>query len=467
MRPRPNFLQRAGQGLAWAFAPQRKYDGAGRGMDRNARYLSVGSETLAAATRLRDRSRYYFANNAWWASSIRALQVGLVGAGIVPASMHSDTAVQKLLAAKWEEFSQVADADGRTDLPGIESQIVLHMTRDGEALAQMLNTADGLRVRTLPPEALDESKNADLGDGAHITGGVEFSSAGIRTAYWLFTELPSDVFAASIQSVRVPAEDILHVYESHGSGQVRGIPWGANALTRIGEIDQLENALLVGSKIAGLHAGFITDEMGTASFPFDGEQSGSEMTVSMEPGTVRRLGPGQKITFNSPQQSSQGVEFLASQLRAIASSFGVPAYLIDSDVSKANFSSLRAALVAYAARLEQVQYGVLIPQFMRPIYRRWITTEILRGAIDAPDFESRAEDWLGAQWFPPAATVADESKQAESDIKQIDAGLMSRKQAVAARGYSVDALDEERAADLAREKSLGVGAQSQKGESNP
>ena len=47
-------------------------------------------------------------------------------------------------------------------------------------------------------------------------------------------------------------------------------------------------------------------------------------------------------------------------------------------------------------------------------------------------------------------------KDARAEIEQIDAGLKSRTQALAERGYDAEQVDAEIAADKAREKSLGL-----------
>lgn len=50
----------------------------------------------------------------------------------------------------------------------------------------------------------------------------------------------------------------------------------------------------------------------------------------------------------------------------------------------------------------------------------------------------------------------DPAKDVQAEIEAINAGLMSRREAVAARGMDVGALDAEIAADKAREASLGL-----------
>ena len=55
-----------------------------------------------------------------------------------------------------------------------------------------------------------------------------------------------------------------------------------------------------------------------------------------------------------------------------------------------------------------------------------------------------------------ATTGSIPQKDVAAEVAAINAGLMSRRQAVAARGYDLEALDAEIAADNARAASLGL-----------
>ena len=58
--------------------------------------------------------------------------------------------------------------------------------------------------------------------------------------------------------------------------------------------------------------------------------------------------------------------------------------------------------------------------------------------------------------MPPRNDWVDPAKDVAAEVAAINAGLMCRRQAVAARGYDLEALDAEIAADNARAASLGL-----------
>jgi capsid protein len=83
-------------------------------------------------------------------------------------------------------------------------------------------------------------------------------------------------------------------------------------------------------------------------------------------------------------------------------------------------------------------------------------TAVLAGALDLPDYDLRRREHLACGWLPPKWDWVDPMKDARAEIEQIDAGLKSRTQALAERGYDAEQVDAEIAADKMREKSLGL-----------
>lgn len=83
-------------------------------------------------------------------------------------------------------------------------------------------------------------------------------------------------------------------------------------------------------------------------------------------------------------------------------------------------------------------------------------TAVVAGALDLPGYDLRRREYLACNWLPPKWDWVDPLKDARAEIEQIDAGLKSRTQALAERGYDAEQVDAEIAADKAREKSLGL-----------
>lgn len=419
-------------------AQVRRFEGAaggrrGFGMGSFGR---INPETAAAGSALRSRASYLAMNNPWIANAVANWTGALIGPGIQPAARHPDAAIRKALNAYFQNWCNRADVEGRTDFAGLQVAVADSMVKAGEAVALITETADGPRLRILPPELLDESKTVELSDGRAIFSGVELDATGHRVAYWIIPERPGKVWQSYAPSVSVEAESVLHVFKPLSPGQLRGVSWLAPIILPASDFDTLCSALLKGAQVAAMHAGFITDMNGNGE-PYDGE------TPSLEPGALIRLPNGTDIKFNSPQQAQQVGEFLKLNLRQLAAGLGLPDHMLSGDLTGANYSSLRAGLLPFRQRVEALQYTVLVPQFLAPVWRAVILHGILSGDLDAPNFEANPEFYLQAEWLPPRPLQVDSLKDINATKAELDAGLTSRRKAVAERGWILEDLDAE------------------------
>ncbi|TCM85173.1 phage portal protein [Rhodovulum steppense] len=423
----------------------RRFDGAagGRRASGMGSFGKINPEVAAAGASLRSRAAYLANNNPWLSQGVANWTGALVGAGIQPTSRHPDKATRRALNAYFEAWATEADAEGRADFWGIQAQIAQSMVTAGEGLALLIDTDEGPRLRALPPELLDESRTAELPEGRAIFAGVEVDANGRRDAFWIIPERPASVFANYAPAQRIDAANVLHVFRPIAPGQLRGVSWLAPVVLPASDFDQLCDALLVGAKTAAMFCAFVTNQNAVGGEdPFEGED-----VPSLEPGTLQRLGGGWDIKFASPQQAQQIDSFLKLNLRQLAAGLGLPDHLLSGDLTGANYSSLRAGLLPFRQRVEQIQYQILVPQLLAPTWRAVIRHGILTDQIDAPDFEQNPGHYLRADWLPPKPLQVDPLKDINATVAEIEAGLTSRRKAIAERGWVPDDLEDEIAAE--------------------
>jgi lambda family phage portal protein len=204
-----------------------------------------------------------------------------------------------------------------------------------------------------------------------------------------------------------------------------------------------------------MFAGFITktapEEPMMGETPADPDGTA---IASLEPGTMQVLLPGEDVRFSSPADVGGGYEaFQYRTLLAVSASLGLPYHLVTGDVRQANYSSLRAELVEFRRRMQQLQYGVIAHQLCRPIWARWMETAVLAGALDIEDpVLARA-----VQWIPPRWDWVDPLKDIQAQVLAMEAGITSRRKVVEATGYDVEEVDRENATDMKRAAALGLG----------
>jgi lambda family phage portal protein len=135
---------------------------------------------------------------------------------------------------------------------------------------------------------------------------------------------------------------------------------------------------------------------------------------------------------------------------------GVPYTNVTGDLRQANYSSLREGKLEFRRRIDQLQHNVLIFQLCRPVWKRWLETAVLAGALDIPDFATNRAAYLPAKWIPPKWDWVDPLKDRKAEIEAINAGLKSRSDVIESEGYEAEEVDRLIAADRAREEKLGL-----------
>ncbi len=436
----------------WLSGSTRSYDGAagGRRWRGQQRMNAPVSATNAARGTLAARSRYMVSNNPLAAAAVQAWQAQAIGAGIKPSSQHADPDTREAIGARFSAWTDECDIERRTDWYGQQHALCRSMIIAGEGLAIMINTDDGLRIRVLDPEQLDSSKSANLTGGAYIIQGVEFNANGERVAYHLLTQPPGLQMALQRESRRVPAEDVIHLFRQDWPGQVRGTPWMAPALLRLADVDGWVDAMLMKLKTASLHAGFVTSTDGSGS-PYEGDQDGTTITGGMEPGAIRFLDPGQDIRFSDAASvGNEAIQFSAVCERHIAASMGLPAHAFG-DVTAANYSSLKSANTAWRAKVEALQWSVLVYQMCLPVWRRFTTTEVLAGRI-----ETTIDAAMPVKHICPTFPSLEPVKDATAAIMKLRAGLTTRREIIEGEGHEIEDVDRDLAEEAARASELGL-----------
>jgi lambda family phage portal protein len=312
----------------------------------------------------------------------------------------------------WLEWTDEADSAGLTDFYGLQALICRAMVEGGECFVRLRvrRPEDGLSVplqlQTLEAEHLDASNNKPLANGNFIRGGIEFNRLGQRVAYHLYREHPGDamLFGTAREMVRVPAEEVLHIFKPQRPGQIRGEPWLGRVLLKLYELDQYDDAELVRKKTAAMFAGFITKN--DPDTPFMGEGTPDDKGAAqagLEPGTLQLLEPGEDVKFSEPGDVGGSYEaFFRQQLRMIAVGLGITYEQLTSDLTGVNYSSIRAGLIEFRRRCTMLQHQVLVYQLCRPVWQRWLELAVLAGAlpISIGDFQKNRRSYLAAKWIP-------------------------------------------------------------------
>jgi lambda family phage portal protein len=420
----------------------------------------------AAGPDITARARWLIRNNGYAANAIESWAGNVVGAGIKPSSLIKDAVFKEQLQKLWLDWTDEADAEGFTDFYGLQRRAAREVFIAGEVLFRFRprRPQDGLAVplqlQMLPSEMLPLNRNEVAPGGNVIRQGIEFDRIGRRVAYHFLRRHPGDVTDPGLagEVVRVPASEVVHVIDPVDAGQLRGVSRFAAGIVKLFLLDQYDDAELDRKKVAAMHALFITTP--APAEPLDAAESrdeNDERMLDLQPGQITMLEPGEEVQTSAPADSGQTYEpFQYRTLLQVSAALGVPYAYLSNDMLKANYSNSRLALLEFRRRIEAYQHAVIVWQLCRQVWARWMDTAVLAGALDLPEYDDRRREYLGCDWLPPKWDWIDPLKDARAEIEQIEAGLKSRTQALAERGYDSEQVDTQIAADKKREEALGL-----------
>lgn len=454
-----------------ALVVQAQYDAArhGRRLGSWNPPSSGPNRAIEGLQTIRNRARDAGRNEGTASAGIRTLVTDLIGTGIVARPRTKDAALKTKLNGLWNEWVPKADADGVDDFYGLEVLATRTVVESGEVFARIRprRMTDGMNVPVqiqLIEAEFVPMLDMDLPNGNRIRSGIEIDMIGSRVAYWMYREHPGDyrTLINTTQLMRVPADQVIHVFERKRPGQMRGVPDITPALIKMKTVGDYDDATVENNKLRNLVTGFITRPVPAAGTegidPLTGQAisydalSGNAM-VSMEPGGMVELAPGENVEFSNPPTVGVGYnDFMRQQNLSIAASLGVPYESLTGDIINVSDRTLRAQIQQYRRNVEQKQWITLIPKFCQRVRDAWVEAAVISGALNM----SEAADARNVEWTPHAWAYIHPVQDAQSKIMEIDAGITSRASVISARGDDPEEVDAARAADVTREKALGI-----------
>lgn len=447
----------------------RGYDAARRDQ-RTASWqaggASANAEIDASEELVRNRTRDLARNNGYALQIVDTFADHVVGTGIVGAPIGLKGRNAKIVSQGWKDWAENCDFEGDHDLNGLMWSAVKGMADSGAAIIRLRRQQfDGstkiapLKLQVLEPDFLDPMKFGTTASGGFIDRGIEYDAEGRKIAYWLLEQHPGDAFRfgrTRLVSHRVPADEVIYLYQKLRPGQDRGMPLLAPAVMTLRDLDGYFTAEPTRKRIESCLAGFITTDADDG-LPLSGEADRArdkttygKLVDRFEPGMLTRLRPGEDITVATPA-NSQGVgEFAELFLREAAAGTGVMYEHATGDFSKVNYSSWRAGHHGFRRRMERVQWNVAIHKMCRPIGLRYREAATAAGLLPVQNF--------GWRWTPPGFISVDPYKDAQADLANLRMGKVTLSQLVEERGYDYLEFLAQYAEDLSNvEAALGPG----------
>lgn len=407
---------------------------------------------------LRAKSRELERNNDYMKRFIRMVKSNVVGpqgirlqSKVMNSSSRPDEVANLKIEEAWRAWTKrgVCEVTGKLSFLDVSNMVMSHIVRDGEVLVRYIYEDFNpfqFSLQLIEADHLDERLNENLPNGNTIKMGVEANKYGRPVAYHLFTQHPGDRHYTNYQRVRIPADQILHIYTPTRISASRGIPWAHTAMIRLNSLGGYEEAELVAARVGAMQLGFYKN-IGQEEFTGETDSAGQPIK-NLEPGTFEMLPPGTEIDTFKPEHPTTAFDhFIRATLRGIAAGLDVDYNTLANDLENVNYSSIRAGLLDTRDIWRTLQTWD-IQHFIQPVYDRWLLMGLMNKAINLP--LERYEKFNAAKWLTRGWAWVDPRKDIEAEEKAIDLKLKSRTEAAAEQGRDFEEILQEQQ----REKEL-------------
>ena len=426
--------------------------------------LSADSVMDGKLPTLRARSRDLERNNQWVRGFLRTLENNVIGRNGIALQMRvkdpgsekfDEIANDKIEMALWQWGRKgKCTICGRHTWRDAQKLILRSIARDGEILIRKIRTRLGLRIQIIEADLLDESANFVTDAGNDVRFGIEMDENRKPVAYHLLGRHPGEVLTSSARNarIRVPAEDIVHLFLSERADQSRGLPWLIASMQGLKMLDGYAEAELVAARTGAAKMGFFTKSTPEG---WDGEVDGDgNLAMDASPGTIEELPPGVDFkAWDSDHPNSGYGDFVKSSLRGVATSLGISYNTLASDLENVNYSSIRAGLIE-EREVWMAAQQFLIEHLCENLFEEWLALELLSGRLGLP-YEKMGKfnvpEFQGRRW-----AWVDPKKDMDASILAIRSGQKSLRSIIAEQGGDIYDVLRSIKADNDLAASLGV-----------
>jgi lambda family phage portal protein len=438
----------------------------------NALIAGYGNQAVA-------RSRYLALNNPYAIAAKETFVSALVGDGIKPSKVSVTAEEKKKLAEVFADWAPYADADGVLDFYGLQTLAAGELFEAGECFAvfdEPATSEDGivpLAIRLYQSEMLPYwETTVNVAGGNRVEMGIEFDANNRRVAYHFLQRHPGDFQTppAGLGTIRIPAERVMHLYRPIRVGQIRGIPHTLAGMVTLAMMDLYDDAELERKRTTALFAGFITSEdtdddesplgaLSTVGSLVGGVPGSGNPSITLEPGVMVPLGPGEDVTFSNPADLGNSYEpFQYRMLLRAAAGFGVPYSSFTGDMRQVNYSSMRAGLLDFRRRVTAMQKAIMIQGFCRPFWNQFIKVATAQGLAPwtAAAYATDKPLYHRVKWLPPKFDWVDPLKDIQAEKAAVDEGFKARSDVIEEGGDDPEATDERIHADRLRADGLAT-----------
>lgn len=313
-----------------------------------------------------------------------------------------------------------------------------------------------LRLEMIERDHLDRTVDGPLVNGNTARGGREFDEDGRVVAYHLFKHHPGDYQAgrSGLHSLRIPAEDIIDVWDQEWISQTMPVPWLAAVVIEAYNLAEFRDYSMIAAKLETAFGMFIKSNYPDMGHPgigmqqLPGQAAASEWPTSwedmpdyIEPGRIQSIPYGTDIVFPSNNRPGPQYEpFVRESRRQQAVGLGMSYEAYAADYTAASYSSARSGSLEERLSYQGMQF-FLDEEMNQKVCAWFIEAAWLAGLNPTamPGYRFDPYPYLEAVTPQnPGWSWVDPYKDGQSSELKIKSALSNHRREAAAQGIDFD-----------------------------
>lgn len=384
---------------------------------KNADALSAAeANSPVVRKRLRERSRYEFANGCHPHGIITQMANDLIGTGARLQVLFGDEKLCDAIEARWNEWADAICLAEKLHTFEMACDV------DGEAFA-VLTTNRGLDCSVQLDVTLRESEMVATPAGVTLrknsVDGIEYDQWGNPEIYYLLREHPGGLAADAKAHDKIPARRMLHWFRAPRPGQCRGVPVMTPALPIFAQLRRYTLAVLMAAELAANFAAFIHTDQAPSDDDEDYTPPKAWDVSDIQKGMLQALPDQWKITQLQPTQPTATYgEFCKALLREAYHALMMPYNVGNADFEGDSYSGGRLSVQSYQRHVK-VRRSHLKARCLNRIFSAW-----LNDAISIPKYLPSTTPQLVSQiphaWFFDGWGHIDPAKEAKAITERLN-----------------------------------------------
>jgi len=440
-------------------------------------HSSGAQENVAAWQDVTNNARDLSRNNPYIIGAKRRFKANTICEGIWPrpkirkagakSKLDLDRVINQEILDRWELWAPHAGANGDS-LYQLQRIAAGHAFDDGQVLIRKIyiRKPPYMQLELLEADYLDSSRDTisfkhTTGE-TRICGGIELDGHNKPVAYWLKQCHPAE---GTSESVRVPAADIIHVFDRQRASDVTGICGYASVVKDVFRLNEYAYSTMDAARIGNHFAAWIESpyisELGEVISQPQAESAGtadSRRYKYISPAGIMYGLPGEKPHMIKPEYPpGQYDSFIRKSLQAISVGSGVGYGAISQDGSQSNFAGSRELLLIERG-FTKMMLAVLEEQMHSGIYRWFLEKERDFGKppLRMPDYDNNPHKYLRCKFSRPIQEWVDPWKDVAARTSRINANLSTETDEAEDQGRDIEEIYATKAYEAELKKHFGL-----------